>query len=257
MKKKIVVLYLILSLPLIINAQQERNQGIIRSALVGLEYSIKAGISLGGTSPLPLPAEIRKIESYNPTVCISIEGDVHKRFGDRWGFLFGLRLETKGMETDARVKNYHMKMVGEDQGVMEGNFTGNVKTKVRNTYLTFPILATYRVAKRWDLKLGPYFSYVTNRDFSGSAYDGYMRNGNPIGSKVEISADNPATYDFSQDLRKFQWGAQFGADWKAFSHLNVFADLTWGLNSIFKKDFDTITFDMYPIYATLGFAYAF
>ena len=74
---------------------------------------------------------------------------------------------------------------------------------------------------------------------------------------MEITKDNPATYDFSEDLRKFQWGAQLGAEWKAFSHLNVYADLTWGLNSIFKKDFKTITFDMYPIYGTLGFAYAF
>ena len=30
-------------------------------------------------------------------------------------------------------------------------------------------------------------------------------------------------------------------------HLIVYADLTWGLNDIFQKDFDTITFGMYPI----------
>ena len=34
-------------------------------------------------------------------------------------------------------------------------------------------------------------------------------------------------------------GAQLGGEWKAFKHLNVYADLTWGLNDIFKKDFDT------------------
>lgn len=235
---------------------QERSEGILRSLTKGLEYTLRAGFSLGGTSPLPLPAEIRGINSYNPTVCIAIEGDVHKRFGD-WGFMFGLRLETKGMQTDARVKNYHMEMVSPDQGKMEGNFTGNVKTKVRNTILSVPLLATYRVSPRWDLKLGPYLSFVTNRDFSGSVYDGYLREHSPIGQKVEITAENPATYDFSSDLRKFQWGAQLGAEWKAFSHFNVYADLTWGLNSIFQKDFDVITFDMYPIYATLGFAYAF
>ena len=132
-----------------------------------------------------------------------------------------------------------------------------MKTKVRNTILSVPLLATYRVSPRWDLKLGPYLSFVTNRDFSGSVYDGYLREGSPIGQKVEITAENPATYDFSSDLRKFQWGAQLGAEWKAFSHFNVYADLTWGLNSIFQSSFDTITFEMYPIYATLGFAYAF
>lgn len=69
--------------------------------------------------------------------------------------------------------------------------------------------------------------------------------------------DRVATYDFSNDLRKFQWGMQLGGEWKAFKHLNVYADLSWGLNDIFKKDFKTITFAMYPIYLNLGFGYAF
>ena len=47
------------------------------------------------------------------------------------------------------------------------------------------------------------------------------------------------------------------SDWRAFKHLSVFADLTWGLNDIFKKDFNTITFAMYPIYLNVGFGYAF
>ena len=49
----------------------------------------------------------------------------------------------------------------------------------------------------------------------------------------------------------------FGDEWRAFKHLNVYADLTWGLNDIFQKDFDTITFAMYPIYLNGGFGYAF
>ena len=40
-------------------AQVDRNETLIRSALRGLEYEVKAGISIGGTAPLPLPAEIR------------------------------------------------------------------------------------------------------------------------------------------------------------------------------------------------------
>lgn len=62
---------------------------------------------------------------------------------------------------------------------------------------------------------------------------------------------------FSDNLRKFQWGLQLGGEWRAFKHLNVYADLTWGLNDIFKKDFDTIAFAMYPIYLNVGFGYAF
>ena len=76
-------------------------------------------------------------------------------------------------------------------------------------------------------------------------------------SGIFHSGDNRASYDFSDNLRKFQWGAQIGTEWKAFKHLIVYADLTWGLNDIFQKDFDTITFGMYPIYLNVGFGYAF
>ena len=37
-------------------AQQERNESILRSLAKGLEYSVRAGVNIGGTSPLPLPA---------------------------------------------------------------------------------------------------------------------------------------------------------------------------------------------------------
>ena len=41
-----------------VQAQEERNHGIIWSSLHGLEYGVKAGFNIGGTSPLPLPQEI-------------------------------------------------------------------------------------------------------------------------------------------------------------------------------------------------------
>ena len=45
-------------------AQNDRNWGIISSALRGLEYEVKAGLNIGGASPLPLHAEIREVNSY-------------------------------------------------------------------------------------------------------------------------------------------------------------------------------------------------
>lgn len=62
-------------------AQNERNKALIYSYLHGWEYSIKAGLSIGGTSPLPLPKEIRSIDSYTPNIAIAIEGNTTKWFG--------------------------------------------------------------------------------------------------------------------------------------------------------------------------------
>lgn len=240
-------------------AQTDRNKGIIKSSLIGLEYEVKAGFSIGGTAPIPLPEEIRGIDSYNLGMQIAIEGNVTKWLDParQWGVSVALRLENKGMKTDATVKNYRMEIIGDGGERLKGYWTGNVKTKVKNSYLTVPVLVAYQVAPRWRLNLGPYVSYVLDGDFSGDVYEGYLRENDPTGNKVIFEDGKSAPYNFSKDLRKFQWGLQLGGEWKAFKHLNVYADLTWGLNDIFKKDFDTVSFAMYPIYLNMGFGYAF
>ncbi|WP_018108306.1 porin family protein [Bacteroides propionicifaciens] len=256
--KNILVLVMLISSVSVL-AQSDRNRGIIWSSLRGLEYEVKAGINIGGASPIPLPSEIRKIDSYRPDLALSLGAEVSKWFGvkEQYGFIFGLTIESKSMRTDAQVKNYGMKIIGNGGEEVSGQWTGNVVTKFRTSNLTLPLLFGYKVSNRVNLKVGPYFSYVLERDFSGHVYDGYLREGDPTGPKVVYEGENKATYDFSKDLRKFQWGLRLGTEWRAFKHLNVFADLNWGLNDIFKKDFDTVTFSMYPIYLNVGFGYAF
>ena len=61
-------------------AQEERDANLIKSEKLGWEYEIRAGINLGGTSPLPLPREIRKIKSFNPKFNGTVEGVVTKWF---------------------------------------------------------------------------------------------------------------------------------------------------------------------------------
>lgn len=218
-----------------------------------------AGFNIGGTSPLPLPKEIRSIDGYQPGLGISIEGKATKWFDEQkqWGMSIGLRLDNRTMETKASTKNYGMEIQNADGGTLKGLWTGGVQTKVRNSYLTVPILANYRVSPRWVVSAGPYFSYLTDGNFSGYVYEGHLRTPDQGGSRVNFEGSNVATYDFSGDLRRFQWGVQVGGQWRAFRHLTVHADLNWGLNDIFQKDFETIDFSMYPIYLNIGFGYAF
>ena len=46
-------------------AQNERNQSLVQSEKNGWEYEVRAGVNIGGASPMPLPKEIRKINSYS------------------------------------------------------------------------------------------------------------------------------------------------------------------------------------------------
>lgn len=233
----------------------DTDNNLLRAALKGWHVKLSAGFNIGGTSPLPLPREIRSIDGFNPLLNIAIEGAVQKRFEHSdWGMLVGLRLENKGMKTDAAVKNYHMEMTADDGGYMVGSWTGHVKTKVRTTYLTIPILATYAIGSRWQVSAGPYLSYMFEGEFSGEAYDGYLRHNDPTGEKAYVTH---ASYDFSKDLRHFQWGLQAGAEFKAYKHLSANVGLQWGLNGIFPDDFTAVTFSMYPIYANIGFSYLF
>ena len=143
-------------------SQVDRNKTLIRSALHGLEYEIKAGFSIGGTAPFPLPVEIRSIDGYNPTLAISIGGEVTKWFAvqNKLGVIVGLRLENKAMTTNATVKNYGMEILGQGGERISGVWTGGVKTKVHTAGLTIPLMATYKLNNRWNIKAGPYFSLI-------------------------------------------------------------------------------------------------
>lgn len=240
-----------------LHAQDSRTQKIINAALKGWELELRLGYNLGGTSPLPLPEEIRKINSYSPSLGFSFEGNVSKWITPKWGMILGIKLENKNMETDATVKNYGMEIVGDGGELVSGRWTGGVKTSVRNSFLTFPILGAYKVHPRTSLKAGVFLSYLMEGKFDGYVYDGYLRQGDPTGLKATYSDGKTAAYDFSENLRKFQWGVQIGADWEAFKHLKVYGDLSWGLNDAFPDSFETITFSMFPIYLNIGVGYLF
>ena len=239
--------------------QVSRTQALINASLKNWEIELRAGYQLGGISPIPLPKEIRSLDSYKPTVPLTFEANATKRFGykNKWGVMFGIKFENKNMDTKATTKNYSMEIIGDDGAKVAGRWTGGVQTSVRNSYLTFPVTGVYRVHPRTNIKLGMFFSYLLDGKFDGYVYDGYLRQDDPTGLKAEFEGDNVATYDFSDHLRQFQYGIQAGVDWTAFKHLKVYADLTWGLNDAFHSGFKTITFDIYPIYYNIGAGYIF
>ncbi|MHC5202492.1 porin family protein [Myroides sp. LJL110] len=259
---KRIVLFLVIVLPGVGlyakgNGEKEFNQNKDSVA-----YQIRAGFNLGGFSPVPLPAEIRQIKGFNPKLNLTIEGKATYWFSKGnskhlWGVTGGIRLENKAMRTDARVKNYGMEIIGDAGEKVAGNWSGGVKTTVVNSYVTIPIAVSYALNHKWEFSLGGFYSLAIERDFSGYVYDGYLREGGPTGNKVDFMGNNVANYDFSDQLRKSIYGIEIGSSWKATRNFNVFANLNMGLNNIFRSDFKTITFDMYPIYLNVGFGYTF
>ena len=226
------------------------------SLLHNYSYYARAAYNLGGTSPIGLPSTIRTLHSYSLRPNFMLGVDAFHPFNERWGIMFGLHFENKGMKIDAGVKNYHMRIV-KGGNELEGMFTGNVVTKVDQSLATIPVQATYDLSEKVRLKLGPYFSYVTAHNFEGYAYDGYLRVGTPTGQKIELGTEEGqrGDYDFSNDMRKWQFGIDAGLDWYFSKRWGGFVGLTWGLSEIFKKEFEVIDQPMYPIYGELGLIY--
>lgn len=252
------VLLCILITSIISKAQNSEPDNLKWSSLQDFEYEIYAAVNIGGSAPIPVPAEIRHIDGYNPNLNLQIGTTVTKWFtpSRRWGVAIGLRFEEKGMKTRATVKNYGMEIVMDGSSV-SGNWTGKVRTVYHSKQIAFPVTANFRINKRWKVNFGPYVALALNNDFNGEVHDGYLREGGPTGNKVTFEGDAYATYDFSNDIRLFQWGLQAGGSWLALNHLVINANLTWGLNDIFNSSFNTVTFNLYPIYLNFGFGYLF
>lgn len=218
----------------------------------------KIGLNVGGTAPLNLPAEIRHINSYklqsNPVIGLDFEKPVST--DQRWGVLVGLHYENKGMEEDARVKNYYMKIVRGGES-LEGRYTGNERTEVNEWMLTVPVLATWHVSDKVRLRMGPYVSFLVEKSFLGEAHEGYLRVGNPTGQRVELGNDATSwgSYDFSDDMRHVQYGISLGVDWWALHRIGFFGEVNWGVSEIFHSSFNTISMGLYPIFGSVGVCY--
>lgn len=221
-----------------------------------LQIKARVGYELGGTAPLGIPATIRSIDAYRLTPSLMVGADVKVPLREKWGVMTGLRLENKGMDADVTTKAYHMEMVKGDSRV-EGLFTGHIEQNVKEWMLTVPVMATFSVSDKVMLKGGAYVSWLMTKDFSGIASDGYLRQGNPTGPKIEMGKKEGewATYDFSSHMRDMQWGVAVGADWQLSRLFGLSADLNWGLSGIFKSDFKTVEQTLYPIYGTIGVFY--
>ncbi len=125
------------------------------------------------------------------------------------------------MKTQAKVKNYYTQIEYDTGAKTRGYFTGHVITEMNNSYLTFPVLFVWNATKKWNLYGGFYFSNLIEKSFSGHIYDGDFREGTPIGELTTFENTAKGFYDFSNDLNRFQWGNQLGAEYKTNQNFSL------------------------------------
>ena len=229
--------------------------GTNAGVLEHMKLDARLGYALGGTVPTHLDNKIRHINSYNPKFSFVIAAEASYPLDERWAVHSGLRFELGNMDVDSRVKNYDIEVVRGDES-MAGIFNGNVRIKSAQRRITLPIQAAYEINDRWQLRGGIFMGWLTNRRFWGWAYDGYLREGTPIGPKIEMGTEpgERGDFDFDANMRHMQWGVDMGADFQFSRHWGAFAEVTYGLSGLFKSNFHSVQ-TLRPLYGTLGIIY--
>lgn len=225
------------------------------SVLDSVTVDARLGYVVGGTIPTHMGREIRGINQFDPGLnfMVSLEGSLPLK--NNWSIHTGLRYELGSMDVDSRVKNYDIEVVRGDES-LAGIFTGNVRIRTAQRRITLPIQAQYDFSPQFKLRGGLFMGWLANRRFWGWAYDGYLREGTPVGAKIEMGTEpgDRGDFDFDKNMRHMQWGLDVGADWQFSHRWGLFAELTYGFSGLFKSDFHSVQ-TLRPMYGSLGISY--
>lgn len=225
------------------------------SLLDSVKVDVRIGYEVGGTLPTRIDNKIRGINNYDLGMNYALSVEASLPLKDRWSLHTGLRYELGSMDVDSRVKNYDIEVVRGDES-LDGIFNGNVRIKSAQRRFTLPIQAEYTPSERLSLRGGLFLGLLTKRRFWGWAYDGYLREGTPVGPKIEMGVEpgERGDFDFGNDMRRMQWGIDVGVDWNFHHRWGMFAELTYGLNGLFRSDFHSVE-TLHPMYGALGIKY--
>ena len=225
------------------------------NVLDSLHLNARLGYAVGGTLPTHMGNEIRGINSFDPGLNFLIAAEATLPLDEHWSLHSGVRFELGGMDVDSRVKNYDIEVVRGEES-LDGIFNGNVRIKSSQRRITLPIQAAYRFNRNWQLRGGAFMGWLTDRKFWGWAYDGYLREGSPVGPKILMGTEpgDRGDFDFGSNMRHMQWGIDVGADWMFHNRWGMYAELTYGLSGLFKSDFHSVQ-TLRPMYGSLGIIY--
>lgn len=216
------------------------------------DLNFRLGVNLGAVAPIPLPEEVRKINSYNPKFNPQMGFNLVYNLNGRWGIGTGATFDWKGMRVRDEVKYMYTTVTEKDGKALTGYFVGKNMTNISMTHLTVPIYGRYRFNDKWNIRLGVYASRVLSNTFDGNVTDGYMRVETPTGQKQEI---DEATFDFSDDARDYDFGLLGGGEFRLTDRVGIYGDFTYGLVPYFYSGSNPIKFKMRNIYGTLGITY--
>ncbi len=216
-----------------------------------IEHSINVGVGIGASSPIPIPNRISEM-SWAPHPCGILGYRLRYTLNSNLGLKTGLQLQHVGMSAKAKVYQMFTQATVEDAEV-SGYFTGYNETKINATYLSVPLLFSYKIiGTDWGFDAGVFVALKIQGHFGGAVKDGYIRIDTPTGDRAEVGYE---TFNFSKELNPFNFGLLFSAEREISQHWSGWLDLSWALTPTLKDTFQGLEYKMYNIYGFFGISY--
>lgn len=247
---KVLLILLFFGSGLGLQAKGKNNQTISHKIIVGYNF--------GATMPNYLSREIRAINSYWPQFTPHIGYSISYRLKPGLWLESGIMSDYKGMGVQDEVK-YMYTDVDMKGDRIRGYFTGKNETTIKISYTTIPLTLAYQIHPRNKLRVGGYASYRSSSEFTGTVWDGYLRetdNKDILNSTlIEIPEKDVATFNFGNELRNFDFGLCLGYEYQLNTKFGLYTNLTYGLTTLFPSSFTGIDLRMHNLYLAVGISY--
>lgn len=217
---------------------------------------LHTGLHMGGVTPTSLPAEIREIEGYTPLSPVTLGVEIpFFQINQKLELFTGLNLKGKGMKAGAFVENYRGMLNFENTPYQNiyGYFTGSVKSQFNNWYLEVPLAARYAINAKWNALAGISYSQAIARSFEGTVANAYIRLGAPTTPQIHVPN---ATFKTSNQIRKYDIGAQVGAEYILLASWNVSGILNYGFSNVLDAPVENLPVSLHNIFFGLSVGYA-
>lgn len=206
-------------------------------------------VDLGGTIPYPI-SDIPEGAEGTPRIGPSLGFGSEYDLNNSWQF--------------ALESNYHIiaytattNVVSQSftNGAAQLYFTGHTETDIELRMISFPLLAFYKFKKGHRILLGAYYSTMLEAKFETEGTDGISSDDKSITDNAIMPGTIDESYSFSENIDSYDFGVLIGYSYSLGQRMYIWTKINAGFKSIFKKEFDSIDYDLYQVRINLGVSF--
>jgi hypothetical protein len=209
------------------------------------------GMDIGGTIPFPL-SDIPDGAKGNPKISLSLGIGSEYRFSPKWsiGIEFSYHTLAFSAQADVRSQPFYF---DNHQDILY--FSGRTRTDVEFRMLELPLTVAYKLNARWSILAGAYYSRILRGTFNSRGSDGVLSDDKSITDAAQLPGVANTSYNFNDFLDPWDTGMMIGCRHDLVNRLAFWANVNIGFNSIFKREFENIEYELYQVRLNMGLSF--